>query len=80
MGVTAGAAEVLFGAGDEESAALMQPMPAGEVELAAIPDVERAGFKTGWRWASFLECRSDRASASFFVRRLCCLPVVVSSE
>ena len=43
-GVTAGAAEVLFGAGDEESAALMDPMPAGEVEIAAIHDVERASF------------------------------------
>ena len=43
-GVTAGAAEVLFGAGDEESAALMNPMPAGEVEIAAIHDVERASF------------------------------------
>ena len=43
-GVTAGAAEVLFGAGDEESAALMNPMPAGEVEIAAIHDVKRTGF------------------------------------
>ena len=43
-GVTACAAEVLFGAGDEESAALMEPMPAGEVEVSAIHDVERAGF------------------------------------
>ena len=42
-GVTAGAAEVLFGAGDEESATLMNPMPAGEVEVAAIHDVKRAG-------------------------------------
>ena len=43
-GVTAGATEVLSGACDEESAALMQPMPAGEVELAAIHDVKRTGF------------------------------------
>ena len=43
-GVTAGAAEVLFGAGDEESAALVEPMPAGEVQIAAIHDVKRAGF------------------------------------
>ncbi len=43
-GVTAGAAEVLPGTGDEESAALMNPMPAGEVEIAAIHDVKRAGF------------------------------------
>ncbi len=42
-GVTAGAAEVLFGAGDEESTALVEAMPAGEVEVAAIHDVERAG-------------------------------------
>jgi len=42
--VTAGAAEVLFGAGDEESGALMNPMPAGEVEIAAIHDVKRTGF------------------------------------
>src|ERR1035437_9266095 len=43
-GVTGGPREVLLGAGDEESAALMEPMPAGEVEVAAIHDVERAGF------------------------------------
>lgn len=43
-GVTACAAEVLFGAGDEESAALVEPMPPGKVEVAAIHDVERAGF------------------------------------
>ena len=43
-GVTAGAAEVLLGAGDEESPALMNPMPPGEVQVAAIHDVERAGF------------------------------------
>jgi len=43
-GVTAGAAEVLLGTGDEESAALMNPMPAGEVEIAAIHDVKRTGF------------------------------------
>ena len=43
-GVTAGATEILLGAGDEESAALMDAMPAGKVEIAAIHDVERAGF------------------------------------
>src|ERR1035437_1245160 len=43
-GVTAGATEVLHGTGDEESAALMRPMPAGEVEIAAIHDVKRTGF------------------------------------
>ena len=43
-GVTAGAAKVLPGPGDEESAALMNPMPPGEVKVAAIHDVERAGF------------------------------------
>src|ERR1022692_3568523 len=43
-GVTTGAAEVLSGAGDEESAALMEPMPPGEVEVAAIHDVKRTGF------------------------------------
>ena len=43
-GVTPGVAEVLFGAGDEESAALVEPMPAGEVQIAAIHDVKRTGF------------------------------------
>ena len=43
-GVTAGAAEVLFGTGDEESAALMNAIESGEVEIAAIHDVERASF------------------------------------
>ena len=43
-GVTAGATEVLLGTGDEESTALMNPMPPGEVKVAAIHDVERAGF------------------------------------
>ena len=43
-GVTAGAAEVLLGPGDEESTALMQPMPPGEIEIAAIHDVKRTGF------------------------------------
>ena len=43
-GVTAGAAEVLPGTGDEESAALMNPMPPGEVQVAAIHDVKRTGF------------------------------------
>jgi hypothetical protein len=43
-GVTAGATKVLFGTGDEESAALMEAMPSGEVEVAAIHDVERASF------------------------------------
>jgi len=42
-GVTTGAAEVLFGAGDKESPALMEAIPADEVEVAAIHDVERAG-------------------------------------
>ena len=42
-GVAAGATEVLLGAGDEESAALMEPMPLGEVKIAAIQDIERAG-------------------------------------
>jgi len=42
-GVTPGAAEVVFGAGDEESATLVDAMPAGEVEIAAIHEVERAG-------------------------------------
>ena len=42
--VTACAAEVLFGAGDKEGTALVEAMPAGEVEIAAIHDVERAGF------------------------------------
>ena len=44
-GVAAGAAEVLLGPGDEESAALMNPMPAGEVEIAAIHEIERTGFQ-----------------------------------
>ena len=43
-GVTAGAPEVLSGPGDEERAALMQPMPAGEVVIAAIHDIKRTGF------------------------------------
>ena len=43
-GVTAGAAEVLLGPGDEESATLVEAIPAGEVQVAAIHDVERAGF------------------------------------
>jgi len=43
-GVTAGAAKVLFGAGDEESAALMNPMPPGEVQVSAIHDVKRASL------------------------------------
>jgi len=43
-GVTAGAAEVLLGAGDEEGAALVDAMPSGEVKVAAIHDVERTGF------------------------------------
>ena len=43
-GVTAGATEVLFGSGDEESTALMQPMPPCEVQVAAIHDVKRTGF------------------------------------
>ena len=47
-GVTAGAAEVWLGAGDEESSARMNPMPPGEVEGAAIHEVERAGFPDQW--------------------------------
>ena len=43
-GVTAGAAEVVLGASNEESAAVMEAMPPGKVEVAAIHDVERAGF------------------------------------
>ena len=43
-GVAAGAAEVLLGAGDAESAALMEPMESGEVEIAAIHEVERPRF------------------------------------
>ena len=43
-GVAPGAAEILFGAGDEESAMLMEPMESGEVEIAAIHNVERPGF------------------------------------
>ncbi len=43
-GVTACAAKVLFGAGDKESAALVDAIPAGEVEVAAIHDVKRTGF------------------------------------
>lgn len=42
--VTAGAAEVVLGASNEESAAVMEAMPPGKVEVAAIHDVERAGF------------------------------------
>ena len=43
-GVTAGTAEVLLGPGDEESTALMKPMPPGEVQVAAIHDVKRTDF------------------------------------
>ena len=43
-GVTTCAAEVLFGTGDKESTTLVEAMPAGEIEVAAIHDVERAGF------------------------------------
>jgi len=43
-GVTAGATEILLGPGDEESAALLNPMPAGEVQVAAIHDIKRTGF------------------------------------
>ena len=42
-GVTAGAAEVLFGASDEEGTTLVDAIPADEVEVAAIYDVERSG-------------------------------------
>ena len=34
-GVTTGTAEILPGTGDEESTALMNPMPPGEVKVAA---------------------------------------------
>ena len=44
LGATAGAAEVLLGTGNEERAALMNPMPANEVQVAAIHDVKRTGF------------------------------------
>jgi len=43
-GITAGAPEVLLGTGDEEGGGLMELMPPGEVEVATIHDVERAGF------------------------------------
>ena len=43
-GVTAGATEVLFGAGDEESPTLVDAIPADEVEVAAIHDIERASL------------------------------------
>src|ERR1035437_5795382 len=43
-GVMAGSAEFLPGAGDEESAGLVESMESGEVEIAAIHDVERARF------------------------------------
>ncbi len=43
-GVTAGATEILLGAGDEKRTTLMNPMPPGEVQVAAIHDVKRAGF------------------------------------
>ena len=42
--VEAQAGGFVHGPGDEASPALMQPMPAGEVEIAAIHDVGRAGF------------------------------------
>ncbi len=42
-GVATGAAEVFSGAGDEESAALMETMKSGEVQIAAIHDVEGTG-------------------------------------
>ena len=43
-GVTTGATKVLSGASDEESTALVEAMPAGEVEIAAIHDVKRTGL------------------------------------
>ena len=43
-GVAAGEAEVFLCASDEESGTQMQAMPACEVEIAAIHDVERAGL------------------------------------
>ena len=42
--VTAGAAKVLLGAGDKERSALMKTMPAREVQIGAIHDVEGASF------------------------------------
>ena len=46
-GVAAGAPEVLLGAGNEEGSALMQPMPAGKVQIAAVHDIEGTGFPRG---------------------------------
>jgi hypothetical protein len=43
-GVKAGAAEVFLGAGDEKGGALVEAMQAGEVQIAAILDVERASL------------------------------------
>ena len=43
-GVAAGAAEVFLGAGDKESPGLMEAMEPGEVEIAAIHDIEGTGF------------------------------------
>ena len=43
-GVAAGATEVFLGAGDKEGAGLMEAMESGEVEIAAIHDIEGTGF------------------------------------
>ena len=43
-GVATDEAEVFLGASDEEGGTLMQAVQSGEVEIAAIHDVERTGF------------------------------------
>ena len=60
-GVTAGAAEVLLGAGDEESPALMQPMPAGEVQVAAIHFFRRQGRDGRYCGSFATHGRQDKA-------------------
>jgi hypothetical protein len=62
-GVTTGTAEVLPGTGDEESAALMNPMPPGEVKVAAIHDIERAGLAD----AGVIELRAEGRQTGFDV-------------
>ena len=37
--------QVRFGTGHEESPRLMQPVQAGEINLTAIHDVNRTGFR-----------------------------------
>ena len=44
VGVAADEAEVFLGASDQERGTLMQAMPAGEVQITAIHDVERTGL------------------------------------